>query len=643
MDTLGNIWGKILYGALFIALLPFCLYRWAVATKLIIHIPVPGIPLAGWLLLVNGSIFLVFGMAGLMRYGKGLPMNAYPPKYFVSKGIYAITGHPIYFGSGLISFGISLILFSSSGFWLVSPLFCIAMVAYVLGFENEHIKKTAGYFESIKFFSLPENTDTSPSLADRFNIFVLILLPWLIIYELFIFIGKPRDAVFTNMYFEQRLPVIEYSELFYILPYFLIVCLPFLLKTKSQVRNFMLDAGWAMFFAFFIYAAFPFVVQQRSFVPENFLGLLIYRERSYDGVSAALPAFHVIWAFLSSKYYSIRFGFKIYWQLLAIIISLSCIMNGSHSIADAIGGWLVFLMASKRIILWNAIRRFTERISNSWTEWHFGQVRLINHSFYAGAAAFVGVLIVDSCLGKSYSFAGFFITISGIAGAALWAQYIEGSPRLLRPYGYYGSVIGILVSTTFMSYVYHLNLMYILAAFALAGPWIQILGRLRCLVQGCCHGKPCSSELGIRFMHSQSRVLKIAGMKGIYIHPTQLYSIFSNFGIGLLLIRFYSLQMNVSFITGMYLILNGLARFVEEAFRGEPQTAYWKGLRLYQWIAILSIIMGAIVTTLPVYLTLNIKYNSGAGFFAGITAVIAVACYGVDFPNSKKRFARLTS
>ena len=67
----------------------------------------------------------------------GLPMNAFPPKRFVKKGIYAFTKHPIYSGAVMISFGLSIVTRSASGFWLVSPLFTLMIVAYVVGFENE--------------------------------------------------------------------------------------------------------------------------------------------------------------------------------------------------------------------------------------------------------------------------------------------------------------------------------------------------------------------------------------------------------------------------------------------------------------------------------------------------------------------------
>lgn len=182
-----------------------------------------------------------------------------------------------------------------------------------------------------------------------------------------------------------------------------------------------------------------------------------------------------------------------------------------------------------------------------------------------------------------------------------------------------------------------------LASSAIAAPWIQILGRLRCLVQGCCHGKPSNEDLGIHFTHPLSRVNKISGLKGASLHPTQLYSIGNNFISGLILIRLCSLNMSVTFITGMYLILNGLGRFIEEYFRGEAQTPYWAGMRIYQWIAIVNIVAGAVFTCLPSATMLNFQLNVPSFCWALAMGIFATIAYGVDFPNSNKRFARLTS
>jgi hypothetical protein len=59
-------------------------------------------------------------------------------------------------------------------------------------------------------------------------------------------------------------------------------------------------------------------------------------------------------------------------------------------------------------------------------------------------------------------------------------------------------------------------------------------------------------------------------------------------------------------------------------------------------IALISIVAGACLTSLPIRSTLMLTYNPIAPIYACLLAVIATICYGVDFPDSNKRFARLT-
>ena len=139
-----NILGKILYGSLFMIVFPLFLIFWAYYTKSEILLPVPENQLISGIAIFVGALFILLGMYDLWHYGKGLPMNAYPPKQFVTKGIYSFCKNPIYLGTVILSFGISAFLQSSSGFWLVSPVLVIMIVAYTVGFENEKTEKIFG-------------------------------------------------------------------------------------------------------------------------------------------------------------------------------------------------------------------------------------------------------------------------------------------------------------------------------------------------------------------------------------------------------------------------------------------------------------------------------------------------------------------
>jgi len=225
--------------------------------------------------------------------------------------------------------------------------------------------------------------------------------------------------------------------------------------------------------------------------------------------------------------------------------------------------------------------------------------------------------------------------------AGLWAQFVEGSPSLLRPYGYYGGVLGVVLGTLAVQLAWG-EAWPLLAAFAVAGPVVQGVGRLRCLVQGCCHGRETSDRIGIRYVHPRSRVCRLAHLTGVPIHPTPLYSILWNVVTGSILIRLWALGAPLPLVCGLYLILNGLGRFVEEAYRGEPQTPVLGKLRVYQLLAIASVLSGIALTMVRSQARIGVPRFTwtvlGVSALFGLVTWIAL---GVDFPESDRRFSRL--
>jgi hypothetical protein len=90
-------------------------------------------------------------------------------------------------------------------------------------------------------------------------------------------------------------------------------------------------------------------------------------------------------------------------------------------------------------------------------------------------------------------------------------------------------------------------------------------------------------------------------------------------------------------------MLSGTGRFVEESYRGEPQTKVVAGLRLYQWSAIVSVVMGAAFTAFG---SAEIAPDPSWRWSMLLPALgfgILVWCaMGLDFPESRRRFSRLT-
>jgi prolipoprotein diacylglyceryltransferase len=135
----------------------------------------------------------------------------------------------------------------------------------------------------------------------------------------------------------------------------------------------------------------------------------------------------------------------------------------------------------------------------------------------------------------------------------------------------------------------------------------------------------------------------LAKLDNVPIHPTPLYSILCNIVIGIVLARLWFLGAAPNLISGLYLILNGLGRFVEEAYRGEPQTPIVGPLRLYQLMALLSILVGAVLTTVSSHPSVfAIRFDVVVLVGSLAFGVVTWFALGVDFPDSNRRFARLT-
>jgi hypothetical protein len=323
-----------------------------------------------------------------------------------------------------------------------------------------------------------------------------------------------------------------------------------------------------------------------------------------------------------------------------VAVAVSCLTTRAHTFLDVVAAVFAYLLIVKSTAIWRWMFARSEALANSWKEWRVGPVRIINHGAYAGAAVAVYVFLIDALLGPGHQVVSAMIFVANVVGAALWAQYVEGSPALLRPLGFYGGVLGTFLAVVFGKLM-GVSVWTLLAAVCIAAPWLQAIGRLRCLVQGCCHGGP-SDAPGIHYVHPRSRVLRIAGMRGVPLHPTQLYSILGNAFVMLVLTRLSLSHSPSTLICGVYLILSGLFRFVEESFRGEPQTPVKWGLRLYQWVAVVSVVCGAVVTTLvgPAAPVFSARFSSvPLGLACGLAGWFVA---GIDFPESNRRFARLT-
>lgn len=648
MVTAAGAFARLLYGGLFVVVVPLALWLWAM--RLAPVVPLPGVraPASGALVSAGGMALLTLGIADLIRRGRGLPMNAFPPPVFVRAGVFRWLRNPIYIGFGLLVAGVSVVVGSAAGLFVVAPITMLSMVALVWGYERHDLVARFGPSAlDPPRLSLPRGGDGAPTFSARAAVYVWVLMPWLVIYELVQALGRPPDEFRLALSIEQGWPVVQWTEAVYVSAYACVPLAPLLARSGRGLRRFAIAGLVATIVVSLCWLIVPVVATNRAFEPTGVWGRLLALEQGTSKGVAAFPAFHVLWALLVADLCAdnTRTTGRQWWTAAGwtwtIAVALSTLTTGMHTLLEVAAATALFIVVRDPDATLERIRRATERLANSWREWRLGPIRVINYGFYAAAAAATGVLVAGTALG-THPLAVAWVGACILVGAGTWAQWLEGSSRLLRPFGWYGGVGGAVIGTVTATFA-GVPLLPLMASYACAAPFIQILGRLRCLVNGCCHGGPASARLGIRYTHRRSRVTRLAGLAGQPLHPTPLYSIAANLVIGVVLLRLRALGAADVLVLGLYLVLSGIARFVEESYRAEPQTRVIAGLHVYQWLAIVQAAAGMLTTTLP-------ASPRAAGFIApspalltaaAVMALLAGAALGVDFPRSNLPYSRL--
>ncbi|MBM3908970.1 MAG: prolipoprotein diacylglyceryl transferase, partial [Gemmatimonadetes bacterium] len=464
---------------------------------------------------------------------------------------------------------------------------------------------------------------------------------WLAIYLAVEFLGAPPGAPSSGLPLDERIPVIPWTAMIYESVYPMVVLAPLFARTQRDLRRFARRGLWAMAIIIPFYLLVPVVYEPRAIPGDGFFAAWVALERTFNSPLTAFPAFHFVWACIAASMYTATYRHGRWMWGLAIAIGVSCTTVGIHAALDIVAAVFVFALVARGPALWESLRVACERGGNSWREWRLGPLRLMSHGLYIGLAVALSFPISIWLGGPDLLWWVFAAALAGALSAALWAQLVEGSPQLLRPFGYFGGVIGVVVTVLVASATDH-DAWRLLAASCITLAFGQGIGRLRCLVNGCCHGRRAPSSVGIVYTHPMPRPTRLAGLGGAAIHPTQIYSLLWLVFVGAALIRLWLLQAPLAFIAGMYFVLVGLGRFVEEHYRGEPQTAVIAGFRLYQWLTLAFVVGGAALTTFEsAAAPAPAPLEGRTMVIALVAAIIGIASFGVDVPGSSRRFSRL--
>ena len=630
--------GQWLYGMLFCVLLPLGLVGWAwgldrTATR---FWPLPLSRAAGGVLLVAGMALMGGAMWRLRRQGGGLPMNAYPTLRWVTQGVYAWLPHPIYTGFVLTVVAVAALSASSGGFWVVAPACALGALSLVWGYEKPATERRLG---------TPAEPAAQLALLGRVQLIWLPLVMWAALYAMFARLPAPAGAVDLRAQWELGLPLPEWAVWVYSLAYVFSVVAPLCVAERALLLRYRRAAWCVLAGGFGTMLLWPgqITMLQGDLSP---LGAeLLALNRAVDADWLACPSFHAAWAILAACV--LGRGWPAWrpaaWAL-ALMICVSCVLTGSHATVDVVAGMLLGGLGWQAASVWRVALHAAERLANSWSCRRWRSVRIISHWLWSALGAAVGLVVVIWFAGADSAGWATLVVVAGLLAAGAWGGWLEGGNRLARPFGYYGFLFGSLAALALVLAVDAPLGGRLAAAFATAAPLAQAIGRLRCLVQGCCHGRPVAmAHNGMRVWQPMSRVVALARLANVPIHATQLYSIGGNLVIAAILWRLWALQVSWTLIGGLYLLLSSMLRFVEEQYRGEPQTPSRHGLAVYQWLALAMALAGMALSMLdgPQLAAAHTVPALGVALAVGM-GLLAALLMSVDWPDSRRRFSRLT-
>ncbi len=181
--------------------------------------------------------------------------------------------------------------------------------------------------------------------------------------------------------------------------------------------------------------------------------------------------------------------------------------------------------------------------------------------------------------------AGPWLIVGAILGArslfvaTYWREQFAGRPFFevfMIWHGglvYYGGLIGASVACVLYARLKQVPLWRLADILAPSIALGQALGRIGCLLNGCCYGRPCQLPWAIRFPEHNA-----AGAPSTPVHPTQIYESLLSLALYAGLAWLYRRKKFDGQVFGLYMVGYALFRSFVEMFRGDyPQYQYLGG------------------------------------------------------------------
>ncbi|MGA1875502.1 MAG: prolipoprotein diacylglyceryl transferase [bacterium] len=186
---------------------------------------------------------------------------------------------------------------------------------------------------------------------------------------------------------------------------------------------------------------------------------------------------------------------------------------------------------------------------------------------------------------------GFYLIISAIIGARLLFVFLNVKEYLAHPLNIFkiwegglvfhgGLIFGLLAGFLYVK-GHHLSIWKFTDIIAPALALGQSIGRIGCLMAGCCYGKETTCPWGIVFTDPNS-----LAVQNVHLHPTQIYSSVCVFSLFIFLLWLRKRKSFEGQIFWTYVALYSVARFIIDFFRGDELPAFF---HIFSFTQVLSL------------------------------------------------------
>ena len=218
-----------------------------------------------------------------------------------------------------------------------------------------------------------------------------------------------------------------------------------------------------------------------------------------------------------------------------------------------------------------------------------GNVTLYSYGFMIALGFFLGIVLAmreARRLGENpekIMDLSFYILVAAIIGSRLfyvvtaWSSFADNPLEIIKIWKgglvFYGGFIGAVATAVIYMRLHRLPIWKSADILAPSLALGQTLGRLGCFLAGCCYGRSSNVAWSVTFT-DQACLAPV----NTPLHPTQLYSAFTNLAIFGVLLVFSRRNKITGRVFWTYVLLYGLTRSIIETLRGDFRGAEVFGL-----------------------------------------------------------------